>query len=426
MENHSHESRGIRRKSRKKLTLALVLTAFFMTAVFLGGYFTGSLTLIAVAGHLLANGSALVLTFLAISFAANPANARKNFAFQRAETLASLVKGLTLAAVAAGIIFEAVRRWNNPLEINVLPMLLVAFGGLGINLLSTGLLQDEQEEKLKERGAWQNIYGDAFGSIAAIIAAAAILFSGWTKADLTASLVTVAITIFSAQRLVKKSAAILLVGAPHINSDLVEETILRTQGVTGVHDLHIWTLDSGIDALSAHVRHEENVRQVEIWRELRTNLREQFGISHFTFQLETPDFEDEEIHLNADGSHNFPKPTAAEVSPEVEQLPLLIDFLPKIKPKTLEGRNKQMSEINELHLNDKRDVAETKTGESTMNVNDDNIPRVEETGDFTQHRRTEVTPIKNTDTASINSATTTSDLNVSNISTAHLNDQDKK
>jgi len=290
--NHAHES------SRKRLKFALALTGLYMFAEAFGGWLTGSLALLADAGHMLTDVAALILTLTAFWFASRPANPRKTYGYYRLEILAAFVNGVALVLISAWIIYEAIGRLNEPPEVKSLPMIFVASGGLIINLICAWLLHSGHEHSLNLHGAWLHVLSDALGSVAAIIAGALMLAFGWYKADPICSFVIALVIIFGAWRLIRESVNILLEGTPaHINLAAVETAILETAGVSDVHDLHIWTITSGREALSAHIRHAEAVRQCDLLKTLRLKLHDRFGIDHLTIQMETPDFEDEPFHF---------------------------------------------------------------------------------------------------------------------------------
>jgi cobalt-zinc-cadmium efflux system protein len=302
---HSHKERH-GAGALKNLRLALGLTFVYMLAEAVGGWFANSLALIADAGHMLTDVAALTLTLAAIWFASRPATAEKTFGYYRLEILAAFVNGVALVLISLWVIYEAFERLNAPPQVKGLELTLVAVGGLIVNLICAYLLHSNQEHDLNLRGAWLHVIGDALGSVAAIVAGVLILSFGWVWADAATSFLISLIIVFSAWHLIRESVNILLEGTPaHINLAAVEAEILQTEGVEGVHDLHIWTISSGIEALSAHVRHGENIVQANLLRNLREKLHECFGIDHLTIQMETPDLEDEDIHFCQTGVNCF-------------------------------------------------------------------------------------------------------------------------
>jgi cobalt-zinc-cadmium efflux system protein len=303
---HAHASHGRASRSRRRLTLVLLLTVVYMLAEVLGGWWSGSLALLADAGHMLADVAALALALVAILFSSRPATPSKTYGYYRLEILAALINGALLMLISLGIFYEAYQRWANPPEVNSLVMMLVATGGLIINLVCAWLLHGDHEEDLNMRGAWLHIMGDALGSLGAIAAGLLMMLYNWYAADPLFSVVISLLIIWSSWHLIRESINVLLEGTPsHINLAAVEEAILHTSGVENVHDLHVWTITSGREALSAHVIHAETISQSELLKELRTKLHDRFGVDHLTIQMETPDFEDEKFHFCHSGTACF-------------------------------------------------------------------------------------------------------------------------
>jgi cobalt-zinc-cadmium efflux system protein len=185
-------------------------------------------------------------------------------------------------------------------------MIVVAIGGLIVNLACAWILHARGEVDLNMRGAWMHVMGDALGSVAAILAGVCMALFGWYEADAIFSVVISLLIIWGSVRLIKESTNVLLEGTPaHINLAAVENAILNTRGVSDVHDLHVWTITSGREALSAHVIHTASISQPDLLRELRTKLHDRFGVDHLTIQMETPDFEDETFHFCHAGTACF-------------------------------------------------------------------------------------------------------------------------
>jgi cobalt-zinc-cadmium efflux system protein len=304
-EKHEHNHHRTS-ESWRRLSVVLVLTSVYMFAELIGGWWTGSLALMADAGHMFTDSAALILALTAVWFGARPATPQKTFGYYRLEIIAALINGVALIAIALVIFYEAYERWLTPSVIRSGPMILVASGGLIVNLVSAWILHSHDEVDLNMRGAWLHVMGDALGSVAAIAAGVCMMFFGWYAADALFSVVIGGLIILGSIRLIKESTNVLLEGAPaHINLAAVEDAILHTTGVSDVHDLHVWTITSGRDALSAHVIHAETISQSELLRELRTKLHDRFGLDHLTIQMETPDFEDETFHFCNNGTACF-------------------------------------------------------------------------------------------------------------------------
>jgi cobalt-zinc-cadmium efflux system protein len=185
-------------------------------------------------------------------------------------------------------------------------MILVASGGLLINLICAWIIHGEHEKDLNMRGAWLHLIGDALGSLGAIIAGALMMVYGWYAADPLFSVFISLLIVWSSWNLIRESINVLLEGTPaHINLAAVEEAILETKGVQAVHDLHVWTITSGREALSAHVIHADAISQPLLLKELRSKLCDRFGVDHLTIQMETDAFEDETFHFCHSGTACF-------------------------------------------------------------------------------------------------------------------------
>lgn len=276
-----------------------------MLAEAVGGWLTNSLALLADAGHMLTDVAALSLTLVAIWFASRPATARKTFGYYRLEILAAFVNGIALGLISLFVIYEAIERLKTSPEIKGWQMTLIAIGGLSVNFVCAWLLHSGQKHDLNLRGAWLHVVGDALGSAAAIVAGVLIIAFGWLWADALCSILISLIIIFGAWNLIKESVNVLLEGTPaHINLRAVEESIRQTENVIDVHDLHVWTITSGIDALSVHVIYHESVSSKDLLHKIRRKLHDEFGIDHLTIQMETPE-EEIESHQCFSGANCF-------------------------------------------------------------------------------------------------------------------------
>jgi cobalt-zinc-cadmium efflux system protein len=301
---HSHGKRGA--DGSKKLKLALGLTSVYMLAEAFGGWFANSLALLADAGHMLTDVAALTLTLAAIWFAARPATPKKTFGYYRLEILAAFVNGIALVLISLWIIYEAAERWNAPPAVKGFELTVIAVGGLVVNVICAWLLHGGHEHDLNLRGAWLHVVGDALGSVAAIVAGALILSFGWLWADAAVSVLISLIIIFGAWNLIKESVNVLLEGTPaHINLTAVEDAIRQTANVRDVHDLHIWTITSGMEALSVHIVYEEAISPKLLLQNVKTKLHDEFGIDHLTIQMETSEEESEGAHPCFSGANCF-------------------------------------------------------------------------------------------------------------------------
>jgi cobalt-zinc-cadmium efflux system protein len=289
-----------------RLKIALALTFFYMIVEAVGGWLANSLVLLADAGHMLTDVAALTLTLFAIWFASRPATPRKTYGYYRTEILAAFVNGIALVLLSFWIIYEAVERWQSPPEVKGLELTLVASGGLAVNIAAAYLLHSDQKHDLNMRGAFLHVMGDLLGSVAAVAAGVMIITFGWLWADALASILISLIIIFGAWRLIIESVNVLLEGTPrHIDLAAVEAAILETGGVAGVHDLHVWTISSGIDALSAHITHGDTVSHSELLSSVRERLHGDFSIDHLTIQMETLEREAEAVYICETGTKCF-------------------------------------------------------------------------------------------------------------------------
>ncbi len=288
--SHSHHD-DCRHVNRRRLAITLALVAGYMVAEAIGGWMANSLALLADAGHMLSDAAALALSLFAMWIALRPPDLRRTFGYYRAEILAALVNGAALVAIAIFIIVEAVQRIGQPPEVKGQLMLAIAVGGLVVNVASLVLLHSGREENLNIRGAWLHVVTDTLGSIGTITAAALVWWRGWYWADPAISLGISALVIFSAWELLNESVAVLMESTPkHIDAEGVRNAILQVDGVEAVHDLHIWTIASGFESLSAHVVVADGCVGEAMLHNLRERLHEKFGIDHITIQLEPVDF----------------------------------------------------------------------------------------------------------------------------------------
>ena len=271
-----------------RLVWALGLTASFLVVEVIGGLWTGSLALLADAGHMLTDVGGLVLSLLAAWFARKPPTAANTYGYYRMEILAALANGVVLFGVAGIVLYEAYRRFWAPPEILGGPMLLIAIFGLAVNLTAMWLLHGGAGESLNLRGAYLEVLGDALGSIGVIAAAVVIQTTGFVLAD---PIISAAIGLFILPRtwgLMRQALHILMEGVPpHLNPAEIDAAMRVAHGVRAVHDLHVWTLTSGRDALSAHVLVEDLSDGQHVLGDLQALLRQRFGIEHVTIQLES-------------------------------------------------------------------------------------------------------------------------------------------
>ncbi|HEX7005124.1 MAG TPA: cation diffusion facilitator family transporter [Trueperaceae bacterium] len=289
---HSHDHGGAPASEarRNRLAAVLVLVLLYAVAEVVGGLLTNSLALLADAGHMLSDAGALALSLFAVWIAKKPATSGHTYGYYRSEILAALVNAATLVAISAYIFYEAFRRLGSTLEVEGGAMMLVALGGLMVNVAGLAILHGGRDESLNVRGAWLHVLTDALGSLGAIVAGGLIWLLGWNWVDPLASVLIGVLVTYSAWGLLKETVNVLLEGAPpDIDVDVVRARLLGCTGVDDVHDLHVWTITSGMPALSAHVVvRREQFRQETLVR-VRECLHEEFGIDHVTIQLEHAD-----------------------------------------------------------------------------------------------------------------------------------------
>lgn len=280
-------------QSQQRLIVVLGLTSAYMLAEVIGGLLTNSLALLADAGHMLTDVLGLAMALAAIRFAQRPATPAKTYGFYRTEILAALVNGVVLFGVAGYILYEAWRRFQEPPEINSLPMLLIATGGLAVNLVGAKLLHAQAGESLNVQGAFLEVLSDVLGSLGVIVAAVIIYFTGWWQAD---PLISVGIGLFILPRtwkLLKSAVDVLLEATPeHVDVEQLEAAMRAAPGVESVHDLHVWTITSGFVAMSGHVL-ASGRESSDVLHDLQVLLRERFRIAHATLQVEHPDHADD-------------------------------------------------------------------------------------------------------------------------------------
>jgi cobalt-zinc-cadmium efflux system protein len=274
-------------RSRGTLVVTLLLTGGFMLVELVAGLLTGSLALLADAGHMFTDAAGLVLALFAIWVAARPPTPAKTYGYYRAEILAALVNALVLLVLAGVILVEAYARLRAPRDVEAVPMLVVAAIGLAVNVAGAWLLHHDAQHSLNVRAAYLEVLTDALSSVGVIAASVVIMITGWTIAD---PLVSVGIAVFIVPRtwsLLRQAVNVLLEGTPaHLDLAEIEAAMVRVEGVRRVHDLHVWTLTSGREAMSAHVV-VSDIRQSErLLDALHAVLHAHFGIDHTTIQLE--------------------------------------------------------------------------------------------------------------------------------------------
>jgi cobalt-zinc-cadmium efflux system protein len=280
---------------RSRLLAVFCIALVVFTAEVVGGLVAGSLALLADAGHMLSDVAGLGLTLLAVHFAARPASGSKTFGYYRVEILAAVGNAVLLLTVAVLIMVEAVRRLLAPPEVATGPMLVIAFAGMAANAVSLWLLRRGQAASLNLRGAYLEVLGDLLGSVAVVVAAAVISLTGWRQADPVASVAIGLLILPRTWSLLREAIDVLLEATPKgVDLAHVRAHILAVRGITDCHDLHAWTITSGMPVLSAHVVLAEGTDQGPVLDALGACLKGHFDIEHSTFQLEAPEHRDHE------------------------------------------------------------------------------------------------------------------------------------
>ena len=284
-QSHDHRS-----ASRRSLGISMALIMGYMVAEVVGGLVSGSLALLADAGHMLTDGAAIGLALLAIWIAGRPASIEQTFGFQRTEVLAAMLNALSLWLIAAWIFFEAARRFGSSPEVDGGLMLGVGAIGLLVNVAAAWVLHRSAEESLNVEGAFRHVIADLLGSVAVVAAGVLVLSFGWDIADPIFGIVIGVLILASSFRLLWKVIHVLMEGTPaHLDLHQLCQRLEELDGVTGVHDIHAWSITTGYDALSAHVTADAAVMEDPgpVMQRLRDIASSEFGIDHVTIQLES-------------------------------------------------------------------------------------------------------------------------------------------
>jgi len=281
---HAHDHRSA---SRQALLVVLGLTLAFTVVEVAGGVLTGSLALLADAGHMVSDVFSIGLALVAVTLAQRPASPRRSFGFQRAEIIAAFVNGIALVLVSAWIVWEAIQRLDDPPEILGGWMLVVALAGLAVNATAAVILVRSGRQSLNVEAAFRHVIADLLGSAGVLVAALVILFTGWDLVDPLVSIAIAILIVASAWGVLRDSTAILMEQTPSgIDADAVARAIVEVPGVASVHDLHVWRITSGFDALSAHVLVGQGEDCHALRRDVERAIAERFGITHTTLQVD--------------------------------------------------------------------------------------------------------------------------------------------
>ena len=295
---HGHHGHPQGTDDVPRLRLALLLTAALLAAEVVGGIVSNSLALLADAGHMLTDVGALSLSLFVAWFSRQPHTPNKTYGYLRWEIIAALLNGAVLLLISGWIVWESVARFRSPEPIGGMLMLLVALGGLGVNVAAALILHPSSSGSLNVRGAYLHVLSDLLASVGTVTAALIIQLTGWLYADPLASVFTTLLIVRGAWRLVRESVDVLLESAPgHIAPGAVRAQLAAIPGIESVHDLHVWTVSSGMVAMSAHAIVREADRHQHVLEHIHDAMR-LFGIHHVTVQLERSDMYDREVHLH--------------------------------------------------------------------------------------------------------------------------------
>lgn len=304
---HDHGHDHTHGANKKALIVSFVIISIYMVIEAIGGFLTNSLALLADAGHMLSDSVSLGIAILAFTLGERVANYSKTYGYKRFEILAAVLNGVTLVLIALYIFYEAFQRFANPPEVASGGMLIIAVIGLLVNVLVAWLLMrgGDTEENLNVRAAFLHVLGDLLGSVGAVAAALLIMFFGWGWADPLASVIVAVLVLFSGWRVTKDAVHILMEGTPkNMDLDDIIKTVENIAGVASIHDLHVWSITSGQNAMSCHAVVDGNLSVQDSQKILRTieHELEHKGIGHVTIQMENAEHpHDNEMLCQNDG-----------------------------------------------------------------------------------------------------------------------------
>ena len=282
--DHSHE---VSAASKKVLLLALIITGIFMLVELIGGLLSGSLALIADAGHMLTDTGALLMAFAAVLWSSKAADSQHTYGYGRLQVLAAFTNGIILIVLTIWILIEAIGRFQNPQPIESLTMFIVAVIGLVVNIIVFRLLHGSSDENINIRGAMLHVLGDLLGSVGAILAAMLIYWRGWLWADPLLSILVSLLILRSAWQLIKDSSHILLEGKPpKIDVNQVKQQLKAVEGVIDVRHIHAWSINEQSVIMTLHALIDGKQEQSEILDAINARLYDEFGVEHSTIQLE--------------------------------------------------------------------------------------------------------------------------------------------
>ncbi|SHE74279.1 cation diffusion facilitator family transporter [Chryseobacterium vrystaatense] len=285
-------------RHKKNLIFVLLLSGTYMIAEVIGGVITQSLALMADAAHMLTDVVGLLLALIAIKIGERKADASKTFGYYRTEILAAVINAVVLLGISLYVLYEAYQRFQNPPAVQSKTMLIVAGIGLVVNIIGMMILRKDSEGSLNMKGAYFEVLSDMLTSIGVMIAGVIMLTTGWYYADPIIS-AAIGLLIFPRTwRLLKEAVNVLLEGTPKdVDIHQLRKSLEEVQGVKDVHDLHVWSLTSSVNAMSAHIVKEQGTVQNQLLKTLIEAVTQNFKISHTTFQIEEEGYEEQEVHL---------------------------------------------------------------------------------------------------------------------------------
>ncbi|MBL6010714.1 cation diffusion facilitator family transporter [Bacillus halotolerans] len=289
---HNHSHNHIQHSNTKVLMISFIIITGYMIIEAIGGFLTNSLALLSDAGHMLSDSISLMVALIAFRLAEKKASHNKTFGYKRFEVLAAVINGVALILISLYIMYEAIERFSNPPEVATTGMLTISIIGLVVNILVAWIMMSggDTENNLNIRGAYLHVISDMLGSVGAILAAILIIFFGWGWADPLASVIVAILVLRSGYNVTKDSIHVLMEGTPE-NIDVTDiiHTIEETEGIQNIHDLHIWSITSGLNALSCHAVVDSQLTISESENILRKieHVLEHKGITHVTIQMET-------------------------------------------------------------------------------------------------------------------------------------------
>lgn len=284
-------------KHKKNLLIVLSFSGAYLIAEVIGGILTNSLALLADAAHMLTDVVGLLLAFIAIKIGERKADSKKTFGYYRTEILAAVINAVVLLGISVYVLFEAYQRFKSPPEVQSKSMLIVAGIGLLVNIAGMLILRKDSEASLNMKGAYFEVLSDMLTSVGVMIAGVIMITTNWYYADPLIS-AAIGLLIFPRTwRLLKEAVNVLLESTPKdVDIDLLRKSLEQVPGVKSVHDLHVWSLTSGVNAMSSHIVKDDTITQNQLLEKLTEETTSRFTISHTTFQIEEESYQEDVTH----------------------------------------------------------------------------------------------------------------------------------